>query len=1055
MCRKGTISYKAVAFYLVICIIGAFCLSNWATDGSLGDKKADDPSVIQASILGLPSPNQLLKSSAIYSHPVLRGIKIDPRDPFRLEFIIDTEDKEDAGEEEISFLIRYFLAALTVPEEDLWVNLSPYEADRVVPDVLSQTDLGKDLLGQDYVLKQLVASLMYPESEIGKKYWDKTYKEVYKLAKTTNIPIDTFNKVWIVPERAEVYENDNVAVVIDARLKVMHEMDYFALSKQTSEDRGQKTADRGQETEIRGQNIDNKRENLSSEVCRLTSEIMKETVLPQIEGEVNEGKSFSKLRQIYHSLILATWFKRKLKDSIYQYYIDQGKIKGVDLEDKDIKNKIYNLYVESFKKGVYDYIKADYDPVMRKNIKRRYYSGGINMASSSLNTDLGLSGVLKITKNFTGFPMRFNPIRVLMEVGRFIDDQKDENVFSRRTFLKKSGAMAGFAGATSIFQKESAHATGIEITPQQMLNSIKAAGADTLRWLTTRTEGLYERFGIDYNVAFTIWDETRFFRLGDDGTDVAGGVSSKALSRLREELVNYRGRGKEAYPKINQDELSLIQAMRVLSFRRAKPGVRILAQHFPAEDKGLSKLEATDSESVHFSDVNIDRFKEGIKRGLFDDIMLNNATVALTEKNFPGINKVIKNTNVHPRLNNIPFDQIPMAVNPATIQYIREVLGFNGLIIPDWLSAPALQRFVENIDIGLWKTYDPALDNTTYVVAGIDKTKRYKQGQKMADNTRKALVLSVYAGVNFSFGSAAELDSWHRIRGKMEDIRDEGNAASLEDKNRLAMFDDFESRLNGMVEKTFQIIKPRDSKVALDINKLSFAEKILFITFERRSYLGDEKRFISKKSDYDSHVQPQNKGVFNILFSHGVGQYDFWNRTGIMTLVFRQKVIEHISGKTFAKIPQALSEEKRWFNVLMRNREFLSYYDQIDWYSDSMNRWFREQEDQITSLLMKDRGNIELVLDQTLGASSALVKDTQDSALTTQDNLGGIDLNPDKLNITTAGSSVQFSLSPETIHAWREAEGLTFTIIKIDRFADMDDFLNPATVNMQFFNQHN
>jgi ABC-type sulfate/molybdate transport systems ATPase subunit len=67
---------------------------------------------------------------------------------------------------ESSKLIKYFLASLTIPEKDLWVNLShPYEKDRMIARKnLGQTEMGRDMLAQDYILKQLTASLIYPES---------------------------------------------------------------------------------------------------------------------------------------------------------------------------------------------------------------------------------------------------------------------------------------------------------------------------------------------------------------------------------------------------------------------------------------------------------------------------------------------------------------------------------------------------------------------------------------------------------------------------------------------------------------------------------------------------------------------------------------------------------------------------------------------------------------------------------------------------------------------------------------------------------------------------
>ncbi len=65
------------------------------------------------------------------------------------------------------------MTSLTVPEGDLWVNLSPYEPDRIVPQALGQTEMGRDLLAQDYLLKQITASLMNPEGESGKKFWER------------------------------------------------------------------------------------------------------------------------------------------------------------------------------------------------------------------------------------------------------------------------------------------------------------------------------------------------------------------------------------------------------------------------------------------------------------------------------------------------------------------------------------------------------------------------------------------------------------------------------------------------------------------------------------------------------------------------------------------------------------------------------------------------------------------------------------------------------------------------------------------------------------------
>ena len=132
-------------------------------------------------------------------------------------------------------MVGYFLASLTVPEDQIWVNLSPYEQERMIAEGLGQTEMGRDLLAQDYMLKQITASLGYPESDLGAKFWVTVYRLAQEKLGTTNIPIKTFNKVWIVPRKAAVYEHENSVFVVSRDLKVMLEEDYLALQKSLSD----------------------------------------------------------------------------------------------------------------------------------------------------------------------------------------------------------------------------------------------------------------------------------------------------------------------------------------------------------------------------------------------------------------------------------------------------------------------------------------------------------------------------------------------------------------------------------------------------------------------------------------------------------------------------------------------------------------------------------------------------------------------------------------------------------------------------------------------------
>ena len=158
----------------------------------------------------MPAPGVMVHLSPEFNPPILKGIKVYPDNPFRFDFILDKGDSQlsnDALKDESSKLIKYFLASLTIPEKDLWVNLPPYEKNRIVPESFGQTEMGRDLLAEDYMLKQITASLIYPEGEVGKRFWKRIYEEASRKFGTTNIPVNTFNKVWIVPEKAVVYEN--------------------------------------------------------------------------------------------------------------------------------------------------------------------------------------------------------------------------------------------------------------------------------------------------------------------------------------------------------------------------------------------------------------------------------------------------------------------------------------------------------------------------------------------------------------------------------------------------------------------------------------------------------------------------------------------------------------------------------------------------------------------------------------------------------------------------------------------------------------------------------
>ncbi len=325
-----------------------------------------------AQTFTLPKPGTMVNVSPVFVPPILKGIKIFSENPLKFDFILDTGNgvlQEEALKAEAQKLIKYFLASLTVPDEDLWGNLSPYEKDRIIPDKFGITEMGRDLLAQDYLLKQLSASMIYPEKDLGKRFWDRVHAKAQEHFGTVDIPVNTFNKVWIIPSRAVVYEEGDTAYVVESELKVMVEEDYLAWEKE-----GRKMKDDGRNSSI------------VSRPSSIGSDILKEIIIPEIEREVNNGENFTLLRQIYHSMILATWFKRNLRESVLgRGYVGGNKVSGVDVEDKEVKQKIYEAYLQAYQKGVYNYIKEDIDPVTQETIPRKYFSGGAGFGKKEMD----------------------------------------------------------------------------------------------------------------------------------------------------------------------------------------------------------------------------------------------------------------------------------------------------------------------------------------------------------------------------------------------------------------------------------------------------------------------------------------------------------------------------------------------------------------------------------------------------------------------------------------------------------------------------------------------
>ena len=309
----------------------------------------------------LPFPGTMIPRSYSFAPVSMLGIKLNPDNPFLLHFMIDVGD---AGPESRSFraeaerLIRYFLVGLSIPESSIWVNLSPQEHDRIISPDLARTELGRDLLAQDYLLKQFNASSIHPDRPSGERYWAAVHELAQAYGRDT--AVNLFSRVWIVPKLAEVIEQGPVALVAKARLGAELRADDLSRKAYAGSPKF---------------GMDRLPTGIQKDISDWADDIFAEVLLPELEAELNDGRHFATTRQAFGALILARWFKSKIQHSPLARAAPPDLVPNIMI-DEDFATAVFRQYVSAFDLGVMNFIREDYDSSTQELIPRKYFSGG-------------------------------------------------------------------------------------------------------------------------------------------------------------------------------------------------------------------------------------------------------------------------------------------------------------------------------------------------------------------------------------------------------------------------------------------------------------------------------------------------------------------------------------------------------------------------------------------------------------------------------------------------------------------------------------------------------
>lgn len=251
--------------------------------------------------------------------------------------------------------LEYFFTALALPDNCFWANLNPTEPERIIDRDLDDTDFGRILLAADLKLKKDASELTNPKSATGKVYWERLYRKAEELGVSLLDAVNT--RILIYPAPVKIHENGDRMQILESMLEVRVE---------------QGAAGDGGQTELQS----------------FASGLMEELVVPGLKRKINEHGAYAGLREVYHAMLLARWYKSRARD---QRFSNASAAFRRDLEHNEYygSRDVYRDYLESLKSGEYAVSERGSDRInlYMRMITRRYYSGGLELRSTVFTKD--------------------------------------------------------------------------------------------------------------------------------------------------------------------------------------------------------------------------------------------------------------------------------------------------------------------------------------------------------------------------------------------------------------------------------------------------------------------------------------------------------------------------------------------------------------------------------------------------------------------------------------------------------------------------------------------
>ena len=292
---------------------------------------------------------------------------------------------------------KAFLTCLAVSNSKLWVNLNPWEPDRIIDKDLEHTDTGRIMLEADLLMKKDFCMYADPcNSTTGLVHWKllenkraalvKSCMERYpgEIKEAKNVLFSFATRHWIVPGEFTAYGNEEEIYVDNPTMTIRSD----PVSEHT-------------EFQIVNQDAKSVSRNCleclnqsSKEYGRYAKEIVDERIMPLVVQNINRDSKYADLRQIYIALGVAQYYKdhRKPNADLFFEIIKSHNLTGVEIVTRWDPKDVWNSYVKSYKEGEYrcwqnktttsTYEGNDGSKITRTSTDCKYYQeGGVDFTN--------------------------------------------------------------------------------------------------------------------------------------------------------------------------------------------------------------------------------------------------------------------------------------------------------------------------------------------------------------------------------------------------------------------------------------------------------------------------------------------------------------------------------------------------------------------------------------------------------------------------------------------------------------------------------------------------